>query len=338
MGSNPSKCVVALDAMGGDNAPLVTVRGAVLAYEENKSDLDILLIGKKSEIEAILERENLKFPLENIIEASETIAMDDIPTTALKSKDSSMAVCVELVQQGKANAFVTAGNTGAAMALSTIRLGRIEGISRPALGTIVPTLRNECLVLDMGANVDVRPMNLYEFAVMGSVYMNEIYGIKNPKVGLLSIGEEDSKGNEVTIAANKLLRESKLNFIGNVEGRDILKGEVDVIVCDGFVGNVVLKFAEGFLHFLIKKMREAAESSFINKLKIGVSKSVLKEILKVFDYQQYGGVPLLGINGITVIGHGSSSELAVKNMILKAYETYQHKIIDRIKESITKFN
>lgn len=338
MENSSSKCVIALDAMGGDNAPLVTVRGASQALKENQNRFDILLVGKKFEIERIIKEENLQFPPQNIIDASEVIAMDDVPTTALKSKDSSMAVCVDLINQGKAHAFVSAGNTGAVMALATIRLGRIEGINRPALGTIVPTLKNKCLVLDVGANVDTKPSNLFEFAVMGSVYMQEIFGVNNPRIGLLSVGEEDSKGNEVTLAANKILRNSKLNFYGNVEGRDVLKGDVDVIVCDGFVGNVVLKFAEGFLHFLVKKLRESAEESFINKLKIGISKGVLKDILKVFDYQEYGGVPLFGIKGITIIGHGSSSELAIKNMIFRAYETYEHRIVDRIREAIQRFH
>ena len=338
MGNSTDKCIIALDAMGGDNAPLVTVRGASQALKESQNRFDVLLIGKKSEIERIIEEENLQFPPENIIDAPDVVAMDDIPTTALKSKDTSMAVCIDLIKQGKANAFVSAGNTGAVMALSTIRLGRIEGINRPALGAIVPTLKNKCLVLDVGANVDTKANNLFEFAVMGSVYMQEIFGVNNPKIGLLSVGEEDSKGNEVTLTANKLLRNSKLNFFGNVEGRDVLKGEVDVIVCDGFVGNVVLKFAEGLLHFLVKKLRESAEESFVNKLKIGVSKGVLREILKVFDYQEYGGVPLFGVNGITIIGHGSSSDLAIKNMIFRAYETYEHRIIDRIREAIQRFH
>lgn len=338
MDSNPHQCIIALDAMGGDNAPLVTVRGASLALQESNGQLDVLLVGRKDEIEKIIEQEKLNFPSKNIINASQVIGMGDVPTSALKSKDSSMFVGIDLVKNGKAHAFVSAGNTGAVMALSTIQLGRIEGINRPALGTIVPTLKNKCLVLDVGANVDTKPINLYEFAVMGSVYMQEIFGVQSPKVGLLSVGEEDTKGNEVTISANKLFRNSKLNFVGNVEGRDVLKGEVDVIVCDGFVGNVVLKFAEGFLHFLVKKFKDAAEESFSNKLRIGLAKGILKDILKVFDYQEYGGVPLFGVNGITIIGHGSSSDIAVKNMIFRAYETHQHKIVERIREAIKNFH
>lgn len=320
--------------MGGDNAPLVNIRGAVSALSEGKDKFDILLVGRKSEILEIIKRENLIFPEENIIDAPDVIEMGDVPTSALKGDTNSMAVCIDLIKRNMANAFVSAGNTGAVMAISTVKLGRIKGISRPALGAIIPTLKNKCLVLDVGANSDVKPNYLYEFAVMGSVYMKEIFGVENPKVGLLSIGEEDSKGNEVTIAANKLLRDSKLNFYGNVEGRDILKGEVDVIVCDGFVGNVVLKFAEGFLHFILKKFKESTKKSWTNKLRLGVAKGVLKEIFQVFDYQEYGGVPLFGINGITIIGHGSSSELAIKNMIFRAYETYEHRIIERISEAL----
>lgn len=337
MENSHQKCVIALDAMGGDNAPLVNIRGAVSALNEGEDKFDILLVGRKSEILEIIKRENLVFPEKNIIDAPDVIEMEDTPTLALKSDTNSMAVCIDLIQKNLANAFVSAGNTGAVMAVSTIKLGRIKGISRPALGTIVPTLKNKCLVLDVGANSDVKPNYFYEFAVMGSVYIKEIFGVENPKVGLLSIGEEDSKGNEVTIAANKLLRNSKLNFYGNVEGRDILKGEVDVIVCDGFVGNVVLKFAEGFLYFILKKFKESANKSLTNKLRLGIAKRVLKEIFQVFDYQEYGGVPLFGVNGITIIGHGSSSELAVKNMIFRAYETYEHKIIERISEALQKF-
>ncbi len=198
--------------MGGDNAPLVTIRGASLALKESGGKFNILLVGKKKEIEKIIEEEKLEFPSKNIIHAPDVIEMGDVPTLALKSKESSMAVCVDLIKEGKADAFVSAGNTGAVMAISTIRLGRIEGISRPALGTIVPTLKNKCLVLDVGANVDSKPNNLYEFAIMGSVYMQEIFGVENPKIGLLSIGEEDSKGNELTLSANKLLRESKIKL------------------------------------------------------------------------------------------------------------------------------
>lgn len=320
--------------MGGDNAPLVNIRGAVSALSEGNEKFDILLVGRKSEILEIIKRENLIFPEENIIDAPDVIEMGDVPTSALKADTNSMAVCIDLIKRNMANAFVSAGNTGAVMAISTVKLGRIKGISRPALGAIIPTLKNKCLVLDVGANSDVKPNYLYEFAVMGSVYMKEIFGVENPKVGLLSIGEEDSKGNEITIAANKLLRNSKLNFYGNVEGRDILKGEVDVIICDGFVGNVVLKFAEGFLHFILKKFKESAKKSWANKLRLGIAKGVLKEIFQVFDYQEYGGVPLFGINGITIIGHGSSSELAIKNMIFRAYETYDHRIIERISEAL----
>lgn len=335
MGNNFNRCKIALDAMGGDHAPLVTVRGAVHAYQENKDKFDVLIVGQKEVISDILDKEDLDFPSENIIDAKEVILMDDIPTIALKSKpNSSLSVCTDLVKSGQAHAMVSAGNTGAVMVAATFKIGRIEGISRPAIASLVPTLKNPSLAIDMGANSDCKPSNLLEFALMGSVYMKEMFGIENPKVGLLSVGEEDSKGNEVTIQANKLLRQSNLNFYGNIEGRDILKGEVDVIVCDGFVGNIVLKFAEGFLYFLLKKFKQSASKNLINKLRLGLSKNILKDILGVFDYQQYGGIPLLGVNGVVIIGHGSSSELAIKNMIIRAYETYNHQVIDRISEAI----
>lgn len=324
--------------MGGDYAPSVTVEGAISALKESRGRFDVLLVGDKDKITSILSKNNWSFPEEKIVHAPETIEMTDIPTVAIKSKpNSSMSICIDLIKQGKAHAFVSAGNTGAVMTISTLKLGRIQGISRPAIATLVPTLKGKSLFLDVGANVDCKPFQLYEFALMGMVYMKEIFGIENPRIGLLSIGEEDTKGNEVTIAANKLLKESRLNFIGNVEGRDILKGDVEIIVGDGFIGNIVLKFAEGFLQFFIQKLRDKSKSSFIDKLKLGFAKPILKDILKVFDYQQYGGIPLLGVNGIVIIGHGSSSPLAIKNMIFRAYETYEHQIIERTRSAIEEF-
>ncbi len=324
--------------MGGDNAPYVTIRGAVQALRESKNRFDVLLVGQKEVIKKIIVDEELPFPEGNIIHATEVVSMDDIPSVALKTKPkSSVAVCADLVKSGNAHAMVSAGNTGAVMAIATFKIGRIEGISRPAIGSLVPTLKNPSLAIDMGANSDCKPSNLFEFALMGSVYMKEMFGVDNPKIGLLSVGEEDSKGNEVTIQANKLLRQSNLNFYGNIEGRDILKGEVDVIVCDGFVGNIVLKFAEGFLYFILKKLKKSASENILNKIKLGFSKGVLKEILGVFDYQQYGGIPLFGVNGVVVIGHGSSTEVAVKNMIIRGYEIYKHNVVNRIKEAIENY-
>ncbi len=325
--------------MGGDFAPRSAVLGGIEAHLENADKFEVLLVGKKEEIQKIISENNLNFPDENVIHAEEVIEMSDSPTVAVKSKlKSSINVCIDLQRQKKSDAFVSAGNTGAVMAASTLRLGRIENIGRPTLGTIVPTVKGKSMVFDVGASVDCKPIHLAEFALMGSIYMKEIFQIPNPSIGILSVGEEESKGNEVSLAAHKILSKSRLNFIGNVEGRDVLKGNVDVIVCDGFVGNIILKFAEGFMSFLKAKLKEYAEINIINKLKIGIAKKSLKEILGVFDYQQYGGVPLLGINGITIIGHGSSTPLAIKNMVIRAYETYEKNITERIRKALQEFN
>lgn len=338
MFSKPEKFTIALDAMGGDYAPSVTVEGAISALKESRERFDVLLVGEKDKINSILSKNNWSFPEEKIVHAPETIEMTDIPTVVIKSKpNSSMSICIDLIKQGKAHAFVSAGNTGAVMTISTLKLGRIQGISRPAIATLVPTLSGKSLFLDVGANVDCKPFHLYEFALLGMVYMKEIFGIENPRIGLLSIGEEDTKGNEVTVAANKMLKESRLNFVGNVEGRDILKGNVEVIVGDGFIGNIVLKFAEGFLQFFIQKLRDKSKNNLIDKLKLGLAKPILKDILKVFDYQEYGGIPLLGVNNIVIIGHGSSSALAIKNMIFRAYESYEHQIVERTRSAIEEF-
>lgn len=336
--SKPEKFTIALDAMGGDYAPSVTVEGAISALKESRERFDVFLVGEKDKINSILSKNNWSFPEEKIVHAPETIEMTDIPTAVIKSKpNSSMSICIDLIKQGKAHAFVSAGNTGAVMTISTLKLGRIQGISRPAIATLVPTLSGKSLFLDVGANVDCKPFHLYEFALMGMVYMKEIFGIENPRIGLLSIGEEDTKGNEVTVAANKILKESRLNFVGNVEGRDILKGNVEVIVGDGFIGNIVLKFAEGFLQFFIQKLRDKSNNNLIDKLKLGLAKPILMDILKVFDYQEYGGIPLLGVNNIVIIGHGSSSALAIKNMIFRAYESYEHQIVERTRSAIEEF-
>ncbi|MCX8010229.1 MAG: phosphate acyltransferase PlsX [Ignavibacteria bacterium] len=337
--NNTKKCIVAVDAMGGDFAPKSIVIGGVNALNNYKDKLDVLLVGKQQEIEKVLKENNLSFPKENIINAPEVIEMAESPTSAIKSKpNSSINVCLQLVIDKKADAFISAGNTGAVMAGAKLKLGRIPGVGRPTIGSLVPTNKGYSMLFDVGASVDCKPFHLAEYALMGSIYVKEIFGIENPKVGLLSVGEEETKGNEVTISAHKILSESKLNFVGNVEGRDVLKGEVDVIVCDGFVGNILLKFAEGILGFLKTKFKEYAEISFVKKLKVGFAKNTLKNILSVFDYQKYGGVPLLGVNGIVIIGHGSSTPLAIENMILRAYEVFEKNLVERISLGIKEFS
>ncbi len=321
--------------MGGDFAPANIISGGINALKESNNRFQIIFVGKE---ESILEIIN-KLPHENldyqIVNASEVIEMQDSPTAALKQKkDSSITVGLQLVKDKKADAFISAGNTGAVMSASTIILGRIEGVSRPTIGTFFPTEKGKCLLLDAGANVDSKPQHLLEFAMMGSIFTSYILGYQNPTVGLLNIGEESSKGNEIALETYKLLKESSLNFIGNIEGRDILKGKANIVVCDGFVGNILLKFAESILSLMKFKFKNYASQSFFKKLWVGLIYGTLKSVLKDIDYQEHGGVPLLGVNGVTIIGHGGSTPKAIKNMIFRAEEMVQKDINSHIQSKM----
>ncbi len=329
------KCRIAVDAMGGDFAPRHEILGAVQALKAS-SDFQLFLVGQKDKILQIAKEENVQIDESMIIDAPDIIGMDETPTVAIKSKpNSSLVVGAKLVREKKADAFVSAGNTGAMMAASTLLIGRIPGVGRPTIGASFPTEKGKfCIVFDAGASVDSKPQHLFEYAILGSIFSKEIYGVEKPTIGLLNVGEEESKGNELTFASYKLLKESQLNFHGNVEGRDILKGVVDVVLCDGFVGNIVLKFGESVLTFLKSRIRGYAEKGLLNKLKALVVKSVLKASLSDMDYQTHGGVPLLGVNGISIIGHGSSSPLAIKNMILRAKEMHDKNLIKKFEEAI----
>ncbi|MDI6780215.1 MAG: phosphate acyltransferase PlsX [Bacteroidota bacterium] len=313
------KIKIAVDTMGGDFAPQNIVAGVLDALRHASNRFDIILVGREDEIKKELEKHSINGLRFSIVNATEVVGMDESPTVALKQKkDSSITVGLTLHKEGKADAFISAGNTGAVMSASTIILGRAEGVSRPTIGTPFPTEKGPCLLLDAGANVDCKPQHLLEFGIMGSIYASYILGYKNPTVGLINIGEESTKGNEITLEAYNLLQKSKLNFIGNIEGRDILKGKANVIVCDGFVGNIVLKFAESVLGLLKAKFKDYAASNLLNKIWVGLMYRTLKKILKDFDYQEHGGVPLLGVQGVSIIGHGGSTPKAIKNMILKA--------------------
>lgn len=326
---------VIVDAMGGDFAPKNAVIGAVEAFNEIKS-LELFLVGQKEKIQEVLINNNLSFPEQNIIHTSEVIEMGDSPTNALKAKpDSSIVKGAQLVKEKKADAFVSAGNTGAMMSASTLIMGRISGVGRPTIGAEMPNVFGKCFLYDVGAGKDARPNHLLEYAIMGSIYAKVMEGIQNPSVGLLSMGEEESKGNEVTLTTFKLLRESKLNFIGNVEGRDILTGKVDVVVCDGFIGNILLKFGESVPKLLKHLLSETAKSNIIDALKIGLIKGTLKKSLKRLDYQEHGGVPLLGVNGISIIGHGSSTPKAIKNMVNKAKQMFDRNLLAKIENSLS---
>ena len=333
-----SKCRIVVDAMGGDYAPQNIVTGAIEAYNQSK-DFQLYLVGKKEEILSVIKTTQLSFNESYIIDTPEVIDMEDSPTSALKSKpDSSIVKGSQLVKEGKAEAFVSAGNTGAVMSAATLIMGRIKGVGRPTIGAEMPNVNGICYLYDVGAGKDAKPSHLFEYAVMGTIYAREMGGISNPTVGILSMGEEESKGNEVSTIAFKLLKESKLNFIGNVEGRDILTKDVDVVVCDGFVGNIILKFGESVPRLLKHLLTQTANKSFIDKLKVGFAKGTLKKALKSLDYQEHGGVPLLGVNGICIIGHGSSTPKAIKNMVLKAYEMYKTDLVKKIENSFKEYS
>ena len=328
--------------MGGDYAPGVVVQGAVDAIAESSGRVSVILVGRQQAIESELRKHapgggeaNIAGTL-RVVHADEIIEMHDAPNSALKTKkNSSIAVGLALHRDGKADAFASAGNTGAVLSASTLILGRIKGIGRPTIGALFPTAKHTpCLLLDAGANVDCRARHLYEFGLMGSAYVAAMFGTRRPAVGLLSIGEEETKGNEVTLEAFKLLKEGPLHFVGNVEGRDILKGGVDVVVCDGFVGNIVLKFGESVPSFLKAKFLRYSSRGPRERLVALLARAGLRSVMQEMDYQEAGGVPLLGVNGVSIIGHGGSSARAIKNMIFLAEKTVVQDVNGKIQDSL----
>jgi phosphate acyltransferase len=329
---------IAVDAMGGDNAPQAVVAGAVHAAMEY--GIGIILVGIEQIVQQELDKnpqaKRLGLPLE-IRNALEVVDMHDSAATVFRrKKDSSIRVANELVKNGEASAVISAGHTGAAMSTSLFVLGRIEGVERPAIATFMPTITGTSIILDMGANVDCKPNNLLQFAVMGDVYAKYLLKNPNPRVGLLSIGEEETKGNELTKEAFKLLAETSLNFIGNVEGRDVVSGKADVIVCDGFIGNVVLKVSEAVAEAIGTFLRKDIEKSVISKLGYLLMRPAFKSLKSRVDYAEYGGAPLVGINGISIISHGRSSEWAIKNAIRVAAELAKSDVNKHIQEDIEK--
>ena len=321
--------------MGGDFAPAHEVAGAIQALRQKPGAFEVILVGREKEIRAELQRHNPEGLACSVVNADEVITMDDPPTAALKQKkNSSLAVGMLLHKEGKAEAFASVGNTGAVLSASTLILGRVKGVSRPTIAAFFPSEHGVCLLVDAGTNVDCRAQQLYEFAVMGSLYVSRIFKDENPKVGLLNVGEEKSKGTEVVQEAFALLERSSLNFIGNVEGRDILKGKAQVVVCDGFVGNAILKFGESVPGFLKAKLKQYASGNLWRTLLIGAARGSLRAALRDMDYEEFGGVPVLGVNGVSLIGHGSSSPKAIKNMILKAAEVAESHLNKYIEEAM----
>lgn len=327
--------IIAVDAMGGDHAPVEIVKGAVRAAQDR--DISIILVGDQEAVE----RELAKLPTPpngriSVKHASEVVEMDDHPANAIRRKaDSSIVVAANLIAGGEAHAMVSAGNTGAAMAVAAIKLGRIEGIDRPAIGALIPTTTGgKGVMLDGGANVDCSVENLAQFAIMGREYADRVLKIKNPRVGLLSIGEEPTKGNELTKAANARLSEMPLNFVGNVDGKDVFRGAADVIVCDGFAGNLVLKIAEGVAEFIFANVKAEIKRSPVYGLGALLSRSAFRRVKLKMDYAEYGGAPLLGVNGVCIISHGRSNAHAISNAIRAAAAAVENDVVGCISASV----
>jgi glycerol-3-phosphate acyltransferase PlsX len=322
---------IALDAMGGDKAPEVTIQGALDAARE--LDIHVTLVGRPEALGpgALAEAEGL--PIE-VVYAAEVVGMHEHPAAAVRSKkDSSIVVGMRLVKEGRADAFVSAGNSGAVMAAALLVLGRCRGIDRPGIGTVIPTVKGRTLLLDAGANADVRAENLLQFGRMGSIYVNLLSGSARPSVGLLSNGEEESKGNALTLAAHALLRESGLNFAGNVEGRDILRGTTDVVVSDGFTGNVALKAIEGTAELIQHVLREEVTRGLRDKLAAALLRRAFRRVAARLDYSETGGAPLLGVNGLVFISHGRSNANAIRNALRVANEAAGHDVVGAINEA-----
>ncbi|MEN8146144.1 MAG: phosphate acyltransferase PlsX [Campylobacterota bacterium] len=322
---------IAIDAMGGDFGPEPIVKGCLLALKERK--FEPILVGKRDEILSLLPK-GYKNKI-SIVDADDVIDMSDAATDALKRKESSIFKAVDLVKKGEADGIVSAGHSGATMTVATLRLGRLKHVSRPALVTMMPSKgKNRTILLDVGANVDCAPENLVEFAVMGKYYAQDMVGIKNPRVGLLANGEEESKGNEVTKAAFKKLQGYD-GFIGNVEGSDIFNGECDVVVCDGFIGNLVLKTAEGVASTISYFIKDYIRKSPIAITGALLMRKVFKLLKKEIDYAEEGGAPLIGIKGCAIVGHGKSNPKAIKNAIFQAIRYVDTGVNEHIERSLT---
>lgn len=339
MSSAPTKPVavrVAVDAMGGDLAPRAAVQGAFLAAVQDGTP--ILLIGRRERIERELARLGRPPDWLEILHADDAIAMDETATAVRRKRRASVMLCAEAVRDGRAQAMVTAGHTGAAMVAAKLVIGPIPGIDRPALAATFPNRRGRTVVLDVGANVDSRPEHLRQFAVMGHFYAQEVIGISAPRIGLLSIGEEEAKGSDVVREAFGALAATGLNFIGNVEGRDVFTGESDVVVCDGFVGNVLLKAAESMAELIVGMMREELLRDSRTRLGGWLARPAFLNFKRRTDYTEYGAVPLLGVEGGCFIGHGRSNAKAIKNAIRRAVEFSQAELIVKVRDKIAELH
>jgi glycerol-3-phosphate acyltransferase PlsX len=320
---------IAVDAMGGDRAPDAVVEGARLAAGD--LDVEIVLVGRKEVIEPKLGHRPSSGAL-RIVNAAEAVAMDESPSAAIRRRDSSLKVAYELMDRGEVQAVVSAGNSGAMMAIGMFVLGKLPQVDRPAISVVLPTPGNGTVIIDAGANVDCKARQLVQFAMMGSIYSQEVLGVHTPRVGILSNGEEESKGNDLTRAASDLLAQTPLNYIGYVEGRDFFNGSVDVVVCDGFTGNVALKTMEGLAGFISGVLKGAFRETALSRLGYLMSRGPLMRAYRRLDYREYGGAPLLGLSGVAIVAHGGSGPKEIKNAIRVAKDAAAHDINRRIME------
>ncbi|MEK3734513.1 MULTISPECIES: phosphate acyltransferase PlsX [Paenibacillus] len=324
---------IVIDAMGGDNAPRSNVEGALSAAREWQ-DIEIVLVGDQQQIEALLTDRPSNL---SVVHASEVIEAEDEPVKAVRrKKDSSMVVAGRMVRDGEASAMISAGNTGALMTTGLLVVGRMKGIERPALAPIIPTLDGKgVLALDLGANMDSKPEHLQQFALMGSLYREKVHGIAKPRVGLLNVGTEPGKGNELTKQAYPLLEQLPIHFVGNVEARDVMDGVCDVLVCDGFAGNILLKAIEGTAGALFSLLKEQFSQSLKTKLAAALMMPELRSLKSTLDYKEHGGAPLLGLSGLVVKGHGSSDAGAIKNAVRQARIAVSSKLVESISNEIS---
>lgn len=330
---------IVLDGMGGDYAPENTVAGAVLALKEYSKITRLFLTGDEKLLRAELAKQNCNDPRIEIVHTTQIVAMEDKAVDAVRrKKDSSISRAVDLVKHGDADAIVSAGHTGAAVAATTIKLRMLEGVERPGIATCFPTETNLCVLIDAGANLDAHPEHLVQYAIMGSVLSEYVLGYKNPSIGLMSIGSEDVKGSGFTKEAFKLLKASSLHFRGNVEGHDLFENPVDVLICDGFTGNVVLKTAEATASFIVHTLKKEIMKTPLRRIAAWLARGAFRAIRNKLNPELHGGSPLLGINGICIIGHGSSSPLAIKNAIRVAMEFIEQRINPRIVDAIREYN
>lgn len=325
---------IVVDAMGGDYAPKSIVAGVVEAL--NAFDVDITLVGKKDQIESELSQYSYPVSKVEIIHTDEVVGMQDSPISSIRGKkNSSMTIGINLLKEQKYDAFISAGNTGAVVAASTINLGMLDGVERPAIGLVIPTLKDFAFLIDVGANTDPKSQHLFQSALMAGVYAKEVLGVENPKIGLLNIGEEKGKGTGFAKETYKLMEDGLENFIGNVEANEVFSGNSDCIVCDGFIGNVVIKISQGLMESAAALLRREIKKSPLAVFGAMIMKSRLNHIRKLADYSEYGGAPLLGVNGLVMISHGRSSPKAIKNAIRATIREIEHSIIDVMVKEIS---